>query len=121
MSSAFAYRYDPWYRVDTQRPVDVITDVVNELGVRILQQYSTRGNVAFSPTGVAFVLAALYEGSAGRGSQQIAEALGLPANRDVTRIGFRDIHRRLRVRCEYLVVTKIRKISPPTSLILTLI
>ncbi|KAL6263496.1 hypothetical protein P5V15_006287 [Pogonomyrmex californicus] len=96
LSSAFAYRYDPWYRADTQRPVDVITDVINELGVRILQQYSTRGNVAFSPTGVAFVLAALYEGSAGRGSQQIAQALGLPANRDVTRIGFRDIHRRLR-------------------------
>ncbi|KYN11035.1 Leukocyte elastase inhibitor [Trachymyrmex cornetzi] len=97
VSSAFAYRYDhPWYRADTQRPVDVITDVVNELGVRILQQYLTRGNVAFSPTGVAFVLAALYEGSAGRGSQQIAEAIGLPANRDVTRIGFRDIHRRLR-------------------------
>ncbi|KAG5310521.1 ILEU inhibitor, partial [Acromyrmex insinuator] len=97
VSSAFAYRYDhPWYRADTERPVDVITDVVNELGVRILQQYLTRGNVAFSPTGVAFVLAALYEGSAGRGSQQIAEAIGLPANRDVTRIGFRDIHRRLR-------------------------
>ncbi|XP_018308139.1 pheromone-regulated protein PRM7 isoform X2 [Mycetomoellerius zeteki] len=96
LSSAFAYRYDPWYRADTQRPVDAITDVVNELGVRILQQYLTRGNVAFSPTGVAFVLAALYEGSAGRGSQQIAEAIGLPANRDVTRIGFRDIHRRLR-------------------------
>ncbi|KAG5340159.1 ILEU inhibitor, partial [Acromyrmex heyeri] len=97
VSSAFAYRYDhPWYRADTERPVDVITDVVNELGVRILQQYLTRGNVAFSPTGVAFVLAALYEGSAGRGSQQIAEAIGLPVNRDVTRIGFRDIHRRLR-------------------------
>ncbi|XP_011865673.1 PREDICTED: mucin-3A isoform X2 [Vollenhovia emeryi] len=96
VSSALAYKYDPWYRADTQRPVDVITDVVNELGVRILQQYLTRGNVAFSPTGVAFVLAALYEGSAGRGGQQIAEAMGLPANRDVTRIGFRDIHRRLR-------------------------
>ncbi|XP_018338567.1 PREDICTED: mucin-17 [Trachymyrmex septentrionalis] len=97
LSSAFAYRYGhPWYRADTERPVDVITDVVNELGVRILQQYFTRGNVAFSPTGVAFVLAALYEGSAGRGSQQIAEAICLPANRDVTRIGFRDIHRRLR-------------------------
>ncbi|KAL0103142.1 hypothetical protein PUN28_017459 [Cardiocondyla obscurior] len=98
LSSAFAYRYDPWYRhADTQqRPVDLITDVVNGLGVKILQQYSSRGNVAFSPTGVAFVLAALYEGSAGRGSQQIAHALGLPANRDVTRIGFRDINRRLR-------------------------
>lgn len=97
MSSAFAYRYDPWYRADTQRPVDVVTDVVNDLGVRILQQYSAHGNVAFSPTGIAFVLAALYEGSAGRGCQQIAEVIGLPP-RDVTRIGLRDIHRRLRVR-----------------------
>ncbi|XP_072742888.1 uncharacterized protein Ir93a isoform X4 [Anoplolepis gracilipes] len=79
----------------TQRPVDVLTDVVNDLGVKILQQYSTHGNVAFSPTGVAFVLAALYEGSAGRGCQQIVEAIGLPS-RDVTRIGLRDIHRRLR-------------------------
>jgi len=106
VSSAFAYRYDhPWYRTDTERPVDVITDVVNELGVRILQQYLTRGNVAFSPTGIAFVLAALYEGSAGRGSQQIAEAIGLPTNRDVTRIGFRDIHRRLRVRFHIIDLT----------------
>ncbi|XP_014486900.1 PREDICTED: serine/threonine-rich protein adg2 [Dinoponera quadriceps] len=96
LSSAFAYTQDPWYRGDTKRPVDVITDVVNDLGVKILQQYSNHGNVAFSPTGVAFVLAALYEGSAGRGSQQILDAMGLPANRDVTRIGFRDIHRRLR-------------------------
>lgn len=97
VSFAFAYRYDPWYRTDTQRPVDVITDVINDLGIRILQQYSGHGNVAFSPTGVAFVLASLYEGSAGRGCQQIVEAVGLPS-RDVTRIGFRDIHRRLRVR-----------------------
>lgn len=100
VSCALAHRYrEPWYRAaDAQRPVDVITDVVNDLGVRILRQYSAHGNVAFSPTGVAFVLAALYEGSAGRGRQQIAEAMGLPADRDVTRIGFRDIHRRLRVR-----------------------
>lgn len=97
VSFAFGYRYDPWYRADTQRPVDVITDVINDLGLKILQQYSAHGNVAFSPTGVAFVLAALYEGSGGRGCQQIAEAVGLPS-RDVTRIGFRDIHRRLRVR-----------------------
>ncbi|XP_050459337.1 uncharacterized protein LOC126855576 isoform X3 [Cataglyphis hispanica] len=91
----YAYRYDPWYRADTQRPVDVITDVINDLGLKILQQYSAHGNVAFSPTGVAFVLAALYEGSAGRGCQQIVETIGLPS-RDVNRIGFRDIHRRLR-------------------------
>ncbi|XP_019696320.1 mucin-17 isoform X2 [Harpegnathos saltator] len=96
LSSAFAYTYEPWYRGDTRRPVDLITDVINDLGVKILQRYSSHGNVAFSPTGVAFVLAALYEGSAGRGSQQIVDAMGLPADRDVTRIGFRDIHRRLR-------------------------
>ncbi|XP_070154748.1 uncharacterized protein [Polyergus mexicanus] len=95
LSFAYAYTYDPWYRVDTQRPVDVITDVVNDLGLKILQQYAAHGNVAFSPTGVAFVLAALYEGSTDRGHQQIAEAIGLPS-RNVTRIGFRDIHRRLR-------------------------
>ncbi|XP_029675160.1 probable maltase-glucoamylase 2 isoform X1 [Formica exsecta] len=95
VSFAYAYRYDPWYRADTQRPVDVITDVVNDLGLKILQQYAAHGNVAFSPTGVAFVLVALYEGSTGRGYQQIAEAIGLPS-RDVTRIGLRDIHRRLR-------------------------
>ncbi|KAL6418617.1 hypothetical protein ACFW04_011948 [Cataglyphis niger] len=78
----YAYRYDFWYRTDTQRPVDVITDVINDLGLKILQQYSAHGNVAFSPTGVAFVLAALYEGSAGRGCQQIVEALGFAINPD---------------------------------------
>lgn len=103
MFPVFAYRYELWYGVNDQRPVDVITDVVNDLGVKILQQYSNHGNVAFSPMGVAFVLLALYEGSAGRGSQQIMEAVGLPANRDITRIGFRDIHRRLRVRFRILL------------------
>ncbi|XP_017792939.1 PREDICTED: uncharacterized protein LOC108574805 [Habropoda laboriosa] len=88
--------FDGWYQPVPHRPVDIITDVINDLGVRILQQYTAHGNVAFSPTGVGFVLAALYEGSAGRGRQQIADALGLPRDRDVTRIGFRDVHRRLR-------------------------
>ncbi|XP_076678250.1 ionotropic receptor 93a-like [Andrena cerasifolii] len=88
--------FDGWYQPVPHRPVDIITDVINDLAVRILQQYTSHGNVAFSPTGVGFVLAALYEGSAGRGRQQIADALGLPRDRDITRIGFRDIHRRLR-------------------------
>ncbi|KAF7414094.1 hypothetical protein HZH68_002583 [Vespula germanica] len=88
--------FDGWYQPVARRPVDIVTDIVNDLGVRILQQYSNLGNVAFSPIGVAFVLAALYEGSAGGGSHQIAEALALPHDRDITRIGFRDIHRRLR-------------------------
>lgn len=103
MSSVLAHGYDNvgfdgWYQPVPHRPVDIITDVINDLGVRILQQYTAHGNVAFSPTGVGFVLAALYEGSAGRGKQQIVDALGLPRDRDITRIGFRDIHRRLRVR-----------------------
>ncbi|XP_046624536.1 uncharacterized protein LOC124307152 [Neodiprion virginianus] len=82
-----------------QRPVDVMTDVINDLGVRILQQYGETGrygNVAFSPTGIGFVLAALYEGSAGPGHEQIVHALDLPQEKDITRIGLRDIHRRLR-------------------------
>ncbi|XP_015173349.1 PREDICTED: mucin-17 isoform X2 [Polistes dominula] len=101
LSSVLAHSYqetdfDGWYQPVARRPVDVVTDIVNDLGVRILQQYNNIGNVAFSPIGVAFVLAALYEGSAGGGSRQIAEALALPHERDITRIGFRDIHRRLR-------------------------
>ncbi|XP_043265570.1 uncharacterized protein LOC122405123 [Colletes gigas] len=101
LSSALVHGYDNagfdgWYQPVPHRPVDIITDVINDLGARILQQYTGHGNVAFSPTGVGFVLAALYEGSAGRGRQQIADALGLPRDQDVTRLGFRDIHRRLR-------------------------
>ncbi|XP_015598832.1 mucin-5AC isoform X2 [Cephus cinctus] len=85
-----------WLEPVIQRPVDIMTDVVNDLGVRILQQYTNDGNVAFSPTGAGFVLAALYEGSAGRGNEEIAEALGLPRDRDIMRVGLRDVHRRLR-------------------------
>ncbi|XP_014606975.1 PREDICTED: uncharacterized protein LOC106788324 [Polistes canadensis] len=101
LSSGIAHSYqetdfDGWYQPVARRPVDVVTDIVNDLGVRILQQYNNIGNVAFSPIGVAFVLAALYEGSAGGGSRQITDALALPHDRDITRIGFRDIHRRLR-------------------------
>lgn len=83
----------------TPRPIYVVTDIINELGVRILQEYGDTGNVgnvAFSPTGIGFVLVALYEGSAGPGNEQIAHVLGLPRDKDITRIGLRDIHRRLR-------------------------
>ncbi|XP_076651173.1 ionotropic receptor 93a [Halictus rubicundus] len=88
--------FDGWYQPVPHKPVDIITDVINDLGVRILQQYTVPGNVAFSPAMVGFVLTALYEGSAGRGRQQISDALGLPRDRDITRLGFRDVHRRLR-------------------------
>lgn len=91
-----------WMRQVPRRPVDVMTDVINNLGINILQQYHVPGNVAFSPTGLGFVLIALYEGSAGRGSKQIADCLQLPHDRQITRIGLRDIHRRLRVNFIFL-------------------
>lgn len=90
--------YEHWMRQVPRRPVDVMTDVINSLGINVLQQYHVPGNVAFSPTGLGFVLIALYEGSAGRGSKQIADCLQLPHDRQITRIGLRDIHRRLRVK-----------------------
>ena len=74
-----------------------MTDVINDMGIRILQQYVETGNVAFSPSGIGFIMAALYEGSAGRGRHQIVEALGLPRDRNIIRMGMRDIHMRLRV------------------------
>lgn len=74
-----------------------MTDVVNSLGTRILQQYVEVGNVAFSPAGLGFILSALYEGSAGRGRQQIVDCLGFPRDRSIVRIGMGDIHRRLMV------------------------
>jgi hypothetical protein len=63
-----------------------------------LQDYAyTRSNFAFSPYGVASVLVVLYEGARGEAARQIHNTLRLPWNVDVTRIGFRDIHRHLRV------------------------
>ena len=90
--------YEHWIRSAPRRPVDIMTDAINSLGVQILQQYHVPGNIAFSPTGLGFVLITLYEGSSGRTSEQIGVTLNLPHDRQITRIGLRDIHRRLRVR-----------------------
>ncbi|XP_021928799.1 uncharacterized protein LOC110834206 isoform X2 [Zootermopsis nevadensis] len=80
-----------------QRPMDAMVDVTNDFGVAVLQDYAyMRCNVAFSPYGVTSVLVVLYEGSRGEAARQIHNALRLPWNKDVTRIGFRDIHRHLR-------------------------
>lgn len=51
----------------------------------------------FSPYGVASVLVVLYEGARGESARQIHTAVKFPWDRDITRIGFRDIHRHLRV------------------------
>lgn len=59
---------------------------------------SNANNFAFSPCGLGSVLVALYEGCDGRSAFEIYQTLGFPLERDVLRIGYRDIHRRLRVR-----------------------
>uniref|UniRef100_A0ABD2WEF0 Serpin domain-containing protein n=2 Tax=Trichogramma kaykai TaxID=54128 RepID=A0ABD2WEF0_9HYME len=96
----YQHQQSTWYRYRLppapRRPVDVMADVINDLGVRILQQYVDTGNVAFSPAGLGFILAALYEGTAGRGRQQIVDALALPRDRNVARMGMREIYMRLR-------------------------
>lgn len=75
-----------------------MVDLTNRLGFRTLYHHSlgNRNNIALSPCGLASVLVALYEGSDGPSAVQIHKAMDLPWDRDLIRIGFRDIHRRLR-------------------------
>lgn len=80
-------------------PLGLMVDATNRLGFTILRHHTfhNHNNVAFSPCGLASVLVALFEGSDGHSSFEIYQALGAPFDRDVVRIGYRDIHRRLRV------------------------
>lgn len=98
--------YHEWQVRET--PVNIMTDVINDLGVNLLNCYNdynyNDGNIAFSSTGLAFVLVALYEAAAGNTRHQIHALMGLPQDRRVTRIGLRDIHRRLRVSFFFLCV-----------------
>lgn len=81
------------------QPVELMVDATNHLGFTILDLHSklNKNNVAFSPCGLMSVLVALYEGSGGKSSVELKEALRFPRERDIVRIGTRDIHRRLRV------------------------
>jgi serine protease inhibitor len=83
------------------QPVEVMVDATNHLGFKILDLHSNlnKNNIAFSPCGLMSVLVALYEGSGGRSKIELKEALDLPNERDIVRVGVRDIHRRLRVSC----------------------
>lgn len=80
-------------------PAEVLVDLTNDLTHRLLHYHSilNRNNFAFSPTALVSVLVALYEGSAGRSANELRNVLQFPNNRDVIRVGYRDIHRRLRV------------------------
>ncbi|XP_022233637.2 uncharacterized protein LOC111081770 [Drosophila obscura] len=79
-------------------PAEVMVDLTNDLTHRLLHYHSilNRNNFAFSPTALVSVLVALYEGSAGNSANELRNVLQLPNNRDVIRVGYRDIHRRLR-------------------------
>lgn len=81
------------------QPVELMVDATNSLGATILDLHSrnNKNNIAFSPCGLMSVLVALFEGSAGKSAIELKEALNFPHERDIVRIGVRDIHRRLRV------------------------
>lgn len=80
-------------------PSEYMVDLTNDLAYRVLHYHSilNRNNFAFSPTALMSVLVALYEGSAGRSLTELKNVLHLPDNHDIIRVGYRDIHRRLRV------------------------
>ncbi|KAF6206340.1 hypothetical protein GE061_017572 [Apolygus lucorum] len=57
---------------------------------------SKKENIAFSPYGLVSVALVLYEGSTGPSAAEIHNSLRLPWDREVTRVGFRDMHRYLK-------------------------
>uniref|UniRef100_A0A182JQ23 Serpin domain-containing protein n=1 Tax=Anopheles christyi TaxID=43041 RepID=A0A182JQ23_9DIPT len=79
-------------------PLEAMIDKTNHLGFRVLHQHSkgNRNNIAFSPCALTSILVALYEGSAGNSAAELHEQLVVPYDKDVLRVGYRDIHRRLR-------------------------
>lgn len=85
---------------DSKRtPLAHMVDVTNEFGIKVLAEHNflNDNNIAFSPYGLMGILVALYEGVEGESSYQIQRSMQLPWNRNVMRIGFRDIHRTLKV------------------------
>lgn len=58
---------------------------------------NNHNNIAFSPYGLTSVLIALNEGVKGEAALQIHRLARFPFDKDVMRVGFRDIHRLLRV------------------------
>lgn len=76
-----------------------MVDVTNEFGLKVLAEHNflNDNNIAFSPYGLMGIMVALYEGVDGESSYQIQRGMQLPWNRNVMRIGFRDIHRTLKV------------------------
>lgn len=85
---------------DTGRtPLAHMVDVTNGFGLKVLAEHNflNDNNIAFSPYGLMGIMIALFEGVDGESSYQIQRGMQLPWNRNVMRIGFRDIHRTLKV------------------------
>ena len=82
------------------QPVELMVDATNHLGFKILFLHTSlnKNNIAFSPCGLMSVLVALYEGSNGKSTIELKQALEFPNEKDIVRVGIRDIHRRLRVK-----------------------
>ncbi|KAJ8734988.1 hypothetical protein PYW08_014238 [Mythimna loreyi] len=84
---------------DTGRtPLAHMVDATNGFGLKVLAEHNflNDNNIAFSPYGLMGIMVALYEGVDGESSYQIQRGMQLPWNRNVMRIGFRDIHRTLK-------------------------
>ncbi|CAH2990266.1 unnamed protein product [Chilo suppressalis] len=79
-------------------PLSQMVDITNEFGLKVLAEHNflNDNNIAFSPYGLMGILVALYEGVDGESSFQIQRGMRLPWNRNIMRIGFRDIHRTLK-------------------------
>ncbi|CAO1322185.1 unnamed protein product [Diamesa tonsa] len=80
------------------QPVELMVDATNHLGFKVLFLHTNlnKNNIAFSPCGLMSVLVALYEGSNGKSTIELKQALEFPNEKDIVRVGIRDIHRRLR-------------------------
>ncbi|KAL4705652.1 hypothetical protein ACJJTC_011214 [Scirpophaga incertulas] len=79
-------------------PLAHMVDTTNAFGLKVLAEHNflNDNNIAFSPYGLMGILVALYEGVEGVSSYQIQRGMHLPWNRNIMRIGFRDIHRTLK-------------------------
>lgn len=88
-----------FFTAPIRTPQIIMTDITNSFAFNILYLHSISNvnNIAFSPCGLGSVLIALFEGSEGLSSFQIYRALHLPWEKDIIRVGYRDIHRKLKV------------------------
>lgn len=96
---SLVFHEKPLFVIQKNTPQVIMTDIMNQFAFKVLYSHSisNENNFAFSPCGLGSVLIALFEGSGGKSSYEMYRALHLPWERDIVRVGYRDIHRRLKV------------------------